>query len=66
MDGKCRHQQEHLLNSTSASPGLLAVGHAMGRSFVCGYNIAIRAKFSTKDLYGLVDTGECIVRRRHV
>ena len=65
MDGKGRHQ-EHLSDSTSASPGLLAVGHAMERSFVCGYNIAIRAKISTKDLYGLADTDECIIRRRHV
>ena len=55
MDGEGGHQ-ERLSDSTSAPPGLVAVGHAMGRSIVRGYNIAVQAKISTKDLYGF---GRC-------
>ena len=50
MDGEDGHQ-ERLSDNTSAPPGLVVIGHAMGRSIVHGYNIAIRAKISTKDLY---------------
>ena len=50
MNGEGGHQ-ERLSDGTSAPPGLVAIGHAMGSSIVRGYSIAVRAKISTEDLY---------------
>ena len=46
MDGEGGHQ-ERLSDSTSAPPGLVTIGHALGRNIVRGYDIAVQAKIST-------------------